>query len=141
MITAAKAKEKTDKNNRKYGSSVEKELNILLKHVEKQVKQAIEIGTHRVFIIFSTVLSNKPTRTALVRLDQQLSQLGYEVYYNNETFYISWFCDKPSVLAGSWIDKLLLGENVEKPWRMKVTEELKELAESYKPEIEKKLNE
>lgn len=35
----------------------------------------------------------------------------------------------------------LLGENVEKPWRMKVTEELKELAESYKPEIEKMLNE
>lgn len=141
MITAAKAKEKTDKINKKYGSSVEKEVNILLKYVEKQVKQAIEIGTHRVFINFSTVLSNKPTRTALVRLEQQLSQLGYEVYYNDETFYISWFCDKPGVLAGSWIDKLLLGENVEKPWRMKVTEEMKELAESYKPEIEKKLNE
>lgn len=141
MITAAKAKEKTDKINEKYGSNAEKEINILLKYVEKQVKQAIEIGTHRVFINFSTVLSNKPTRTALVRLDQELSQLGYEVYYNDEMFYISWFCDKPGVLAGSWIDKLLLGENVEKPWRMKVTEELKDLARHQKPEIEKMLNE
>lgn len=125
MITAAKAKEKTDKINEKYCNSAEKEINILLKYVEKQIKQAIEIGTHRVFINFSTVLSNKPSRLALVRLDQKLSQLGYEVYYNDETFYISWFCDKPGVLAGSWIDKLLLGENVEKPGRMKVTEELK----------------
>lgn len=116
MITAAKAKEKTDKNNKKYGNNVEKEVNILLKYVEKQVKQAIEIGTHRVFIDFSTVLSNKPTRTALVRLDKELTGLGYEVYYNDcDTFYISWFCDKPGVLAGSWIDKLLLGEKVEKP--------------------------
>ena len=136
-----KAKEKTDKINEKYGNSTEKEVNILLKFVEKQVKQAIEIGTHRVFINFSTVLSNKPTKTALVRLYQELSELGYEVYYNDEIFYISWFCDKPGVLVGSWIDKLLLGENVEKPWRIRVTEELKELAESYKPTIEKKLNE
>ena len=141
MITAAKAKEKTDKINKKYGNDPVKEVNILLKYVEKQIKQAIEIGTHRVFIDFSIVLSDKPTRTALVRLEQELNSLGYEVYYNDDMFYISWFCDKPGVLAGSWIDKLLLGENVEKPWRMKATEELKELAESYKPEIEKKLNE
>lgn len=139
MITAAKAKEKTDKNNKKYGNDPVKEVNILLKYVEKQIKQAIEIGTHRVFIDFSNVLSNRPTRTALVRLEQELNSLGYEVYYNNDgdTFYISWFCDKPGVLAGSWIDKLLLGENVEKPWRMKVTEELKDLARQYKPEVEK----
>ena len=137
MITAAKAKEKTDKINKKYANVPVKEVNILLKYVEKQIKQAIEIGTHRVFIDFSIVLSDKPTRTALVRLEQELNSLGYEVYYNDDMFYISWFCDKPGVLAGSWIDKLLLGENVEKPWRMKATEELKELAESYKPEIEK----
>lgn len=141
MITAAKAKEKTDKINEKYGNSTEKEVNILLKYAEKQIKQAIEIGTHCVFIDFSIVLSDKPTRTALVRLEQELTGLGYEVYYNDDTFYISWFCDKPGVLAGSWIDKLLLGENVEKPWRMKVTEELKDLAKEYKPEVEKMLNE
>lgn len=35
MITAAKAKEKTDKINKKYGSSAEKEINILLKYTEK----------------------------------------------------------------------------------------------------------
>ena len=139
MITAAKAKEKTDKINKKYGNSTEKEVNILLKYAEKQIKQAIEIGTHRVFIDFSIVLSDKPSRTALVRLEQELTGLGYEVYYNDDTFYISWFCDKPGVLAGSWIDKLLLGENVEKPWRMKVTEELKDLAKEYKPEVEKML--
>ena len=141
MITAAKAKEKTDKNNKKYGNDPVKEVNVLLKYVEKQIKQAIEIGTHRVFIDFSIVLSDKPTRTALVRLEQELNSLGYEVNYNDDTFYISWFCDKPGVLAGSWIDKLLLGENVEKPWRMKVTEELKDLAKQYKPEVEKMLNE
>lgn len=139
MITAAKAKEKTDKNNKKYGNNSEKEVNILLKYAEKQIKQAIEIGTHRVFIDFSIVLSDKPTRTALVRLEQELTGLGYEVYYNDDTFYISWFCDKPGVLAGSWIDKLLLGENVEKPWRLKVTEELKDLGKEYKPEVEKML--
>ena len=55
MITAAKAKEKTDKINEKYGNSTEKEVNILLKYAEKQIKQAIEIGTHRVFIDFSSV--------------------------------------------------------------------------------------
>ena len=141
MITAAKAKEKTDKINAKYGNSTEKEVNILLKYAEKQIKQAIEIGTHRVFIDFSIILSDKPSRTALVRLEQELTGLGYEVYYNDDTFYISWFCDKPGVLAGSWIDKLLLGENVEKPWRIKVTEELKDLAKEYKPEVEKMLNE
>ena len=139
MITAAKAKEKTDKINAKYGNSTEKEVNILLKYAEKQIKQAIEIGTHRVFIDFSIILSDKPSRTALVRLEQELTGLGYEVYYNDDTFYISWFCDKPGVLAGSWIDKLLLGENVEKPWRIKVTEELKDLAKEYKPEVEKML--
>ena len=142
MITAAKAKEKTDKNNKKYGNNPEKEVNILLKYAEKQIKQAIEIGTHRVFIDFSIVLSDKPTKTALVRLEQELTDLGYEVYYNDcDTFYISWFCDKPGVLVGSYIDKLLLGENIEKPWRMKITEELKDLAKQYKPEIEKMLNE
>ena len=141
MITAAKAKEKTDKINKKYANVPVKEVNILLKYVEKQIKQAIEIGTHRVFIDFSIVLSDKPTRTALVRLEQELTSLGYEVYYNDDTFYISWFCDKPGVLAGSWIDKLLLGENVEKPWRMKVTEELKDLARHQKSEIETMLNE
>ena len=115
MITAAKAKEKTDKINAKYGNNAEKEVKLLMKYVEKQIKQAIDIGTHRIFIDFSTVLSNKPTRTALVKLYQDLNNLGYEVYYNDDTFYVSWFCDKPGVLAGSWIDKLLLGENVEKP--------------------------
>ena len=115
MITAIKAKEKTDKINAKYGNNVDKEVKLLMKYVEKQIKQAIDIGTHRIFIDFSTVLSNKPTRTALVKLYQELNNLGYEVYYNDDTFYVSWFCDKPGVLAGSWIDKLLLGENVEKP--------------------------
>ena len=141
MITAAKAKEKTDKINKKYGNNVINEVNILLKYVEKQVKQAIEIGTHRIFVDFSNVLSNKPTKTALVGLERELTTLGYEVYYNDDTFYISWFCDKPGVLKGSWIDDLLLGKNVEKPWRLKVTEELEDLARQYKPEVEKMLNE
>lgn len=147
MITAAKANKKTLKNNRKNSDITDKEVNLMLKYTEQKIKQAIELGTYKVFIDFSNLLANKPTRTAIVRLSNILIENGYEVIYDmssyvdNCTIYISWFCDKHAILKDSYEDKVLLGQNVEKPWRMKVTEELEDLARQYKPEIEKMLNE